>query len=228
MKELKSQVAVCCRLLEANSLIDFSGHVSCRVNEDLFLINSHGKSRLVVEPGDIVEAKMDATAVQTGIKLPSETHIHSSIYQARKDIHAIAHLHSPAVISLSIARQPIFPAIFQGTLFADGIPIYKDARHVNTASRGNSLAMTLGKAKVVIIRGHGSVVVAESVKALFFLSIYFEKNAQRLLEAYHAGSPEPLTIEEQEEGQALLMKESIINKVWDYYLSKLSAPAQGK
>jgi len=221
MNELKSQIAICCRLLEANALIDFSGHVSCRVNEDFFLINSHGKSRQEVEPGDIVEAKMDATAVQAETKVPSETHIHSSIYQARKDIHAIAHLHSPAVISLSIARQPIFPAIFQGTLFRDGIPIYKDARHVNTASRGNSLAMALGKAKVVIIRGHGSVVVAESVKALFFLSIYFEKNAQRLLEAYRSGNPEPLSSEEQEEGQSILLNEGIINKVWDYYVSKL-------
>ena len=221
MNELKSQVAACCRLLEASALIDFSGHVSCRVNDDSFLINSHGKSRLAIEPGDIVEAKMDATAVQTGTILPSETHIHSSIYQARKDIHAVAHLHSPAVISLSIARQPIFPAIFQGALFADGIPVYKDARHVNTASRGNRLAMALGNAKVAVIRGHGSVVVAENVKALFFLSMYFEKNAQRLLDAYRAGNPEPLTAEEQEEGQTTLLKERIINKVWDYYLSKL-------
>jgi len=221
INKLKSQVAACCRLLEANALIDFSGHVSCRIDDDVFLINSHGKSRLEIEPGDIVEAGMDAAAVQAGIKVPSETHIHSSIYRARKDIHAIAHLHSPAVISLSIARQPIFPAIFQGTLFADGIPIYEDPRHVNTASRGDSLSAALGNAKVVIIRGHGSVVVAENVKTLFFLSVYFEKNAQRLLDAYRAGCPEPLSKEVQQEGQAALLKESIINKVWDYYLSKL-------
>jgi ribulose-5-phosphate 4-epimerase/fuculose-1-phosphate aldolase len=221
MNELKSQVAACCRLLEASALIDFSGHVSCRIDDDIFLINSHGKSRLEVEPGDIVEAKMDATAVQAGIKLPSETHIHSSIYQVRKDVRAVAHLHSPAVISLSIARQPIFPAIFQGTLFADGIPIYEDARHVNTASRGDHLAAALGNSKVVVIRGHGSVVVAENVKTLFFLSVYFEKNAQRLLDAFRAGNPEPLPIEVQQEGQALLLKDSIINKVWDYYFSKL-------
>ena len=220
--DLKSQVAICCRLLEASALVDFSGHVSCRVNEDRFLINSHGTSRLTVEPGDIVEARMDATTVQAGTKVPSETHIHASVFKARKDVQAVAHLHSPAVISLSIARQPIFPAIFQGALFADGIPIYKDARHVNTASRGDSLAMTLGNSKVVVIRGHGSVVVAKNVKELFFLSIYFEKNAQRLLEAYQAGNPEPLSAEEQEEGQSTLLKEGIINKVWDYYSSKLS------
>ena len=221
MNEFKSDVALCCRLLESSALIDFSGHVSCRIDENIFLINSHGKSRLEVGPEDIVEAKMDATAVKPGIRLPSETHIHSSIYKARKDIRAVAHLHSPAVIGLSISRQPIFPAIFQGTLFSDGIPVYEDARHINTAERGDRLAMGLGNAKVVVIRGHGSVVAAPSVKALFFFSMYFEKNAQRLLDAYRAGEPEPLSPEEQEEGRTILMKESIMNKVWDYYVSKL-------
>lgn len=221
MNEFKSNVALCCRLLEANSLIDFSGHVSCRIDDDIFLINSHGKSRLEVGPEDIVEAKMDATAVNAGYRLPSETHIHSSLYKARKDVQAVAHLHSPAVISLSISRQPIFPAIFQGTLFSDGIPVYEDARHVNTAERGDRLAIALGNAKVVVIRGHGSVVAAPSVEALFFFSMYFEKNAQRLLDAYRAGKPEPLPSEAQEEGRTILMKESIRKKVWDYYVSKL-------
>jgi ribulose-5-phosphate 4-epimerase/fuculose-1-phosphate aldolase len=222
MAEIKSLLAVCCRLLEANALIDFSGHVSCRSGESTFLINTHGKSRLQVGPDDMVESNLDGLPTYEGIKLPSEIHIHSSIYLVRKDVQAIAHLHSPAVISLSTARRPIFPAIYQGTLFADGIPVYKDARHVNTPDRGNRLAMTLGSAKVVVIRGHGSVVVAENIKTLFFFCIYFEKNAQRLLEAYYAGNPEPLSIEEQEEGQEALLKESIINKVWDYYSSKMA------
>jgi len=220
MEEQKALVATCCRLLEANGLIDFSGHVSCRIDDDRFLINSHGKSRLEVGPADIVEAGMDAAALQDGARVPSETHLHSSIYRTRKDVRAVAHLHSPAVISLSIARRPIFPAIFQGTLFANGVPVYEDARHVNSASRGDRLARALGNAKVVIIRGHGSAVVAENVKALFFLSVYFEKNAQRLLDAYRAGNPEPLSPETQAEGMEGLLKERIIAKVWDYYLSK--------
>lgn len=222
MENKKSLVATCCRLLEANGLIDFSGHVSCRVNDNVFMINSHGKSRLEVGPGDIVEATMDAAPVHEGTKLPSEIHIHSSIYQSRQDVHAVAHLHSPAVISLSTARRPIFPAIFQGTLFADGIPVYEDARHVNTVSRGNRLSSALGNAKVVVIRAHGSVVTARNIRELFFFCVYFEKNAQRLLEAYSAGNPEPLSAEEQAEGKEGLRKEQIINKVWDYHFSKLT------
>ena len=222
MNDVKQALADCCRLLEANALIDFSGHVSCRIEAETFLINSYGKSRFQVGPDDMVAARLDGTPVSEGYTLPSEIHIHSSIYRFRNDVHAIAHLHSPAVISLSIARRPIFPAIFQGTLFADGIPIYNDARHVNTTDRGDRLAVTLGNAKVVIIQGHGSVVAAENIKMLFYFCIYFEKNAQRLLEAYHAGNPEPLSAEAQAEGKEALTKARIANKVWEYYFSKMS------
>jgi ribulose-5-phosphate 4-epimerase/fuculose-1-phosphate aldolase len=222
MDDVKQALADCCRLLEANALIDFSGHVSCRIDAETFLINSYGKSRSQVGPDDMVAARLDGTPVNEGYMLPSEIHIHSSVYRFRNDVHAIAHLHSPAVISLSIARRPIFPSIFQGTLFADGIPIYKDARHVNTAARGDRLATTLGNAKVVIIQGHGSVVAAENIKMLFYFCIYFEKNAQRLLEAYHAGNPEPLSTEAQAEGKEALSKARIANKVWEYYFSKMS------
>ena len=221
MKDQKSLLAKCCRMLEASGLIDFSGHVSARISDKSFFINSHGKSRIEVTPEDLVETDLDGSPRKQGAAVPSEVFIHSSIYRARRDVNAIAHLHSPAVISLSTARRPIFPAIFQGTLFADGIPIYEDARHVNTPLRGNRLAEALGKARVVVMRSHGSAVVADSIKRLFFACIYFEKNAQRLLEAYNAGNPEPLSSEEIQEGKVALMRERIMDKVWDYYASRL-------
>ena len=221
MENPRQLLADCCRLLEANALIDFSGHVSYRIRADAFLINSHGKSRFEVGPADMVPARLDGTPLHKGDRLPSEIHIHASIYRARKDVQAIAHLHSPAVISLSISRQPLFPAIFQGTLFADGIPVFEDARHVNTPSRGDRLSEVLGNAKVAVIRGHGSVVVADTIKTLFFFCVYFEKNAQRLLDAYRAGTPEPLSKEEQAEGMEVLLKGRIVDKVWDYYSSKM-------
>lgn len=222
--DLRRLLAQCCRMLEVNGLIDFSGHVSGRSNEQTFLINPYSQSRSIVRPEDMVEVRLDGTPLDQGSALPSEVYIHSAIYQARSDVRAIAHLHSPAVISLSVARQPIFPAIYQGSIFADGIPVYEDARLVNTAARGEQLARTLGRARAVVIRGHGSVVVAESVKALFFACIYFERNAQRLMEAYQMGRPEPLSQEEMQEGRISLWREELFAKVWNYYASKLEPP----
>lgn len=220
-KELRNQVAQCCRMLEACGLIDFSGHVSSRFGDNRFLINPRDLSRFTAAADELVEARLDGAPVEKGGGVPSEVYIHSSIYQVRPDVTAIAHLHSPAVITLSIARRPIFPAIINGTLFADGIPIYEDSRIVNTAERGAGLAKALGNAKAVVIRGHGSVVVADSIKALFMFCVYFERNAQRLFEAYQIGSPQPLPPEEIQDQKEFLLRGRVYPKVWDYYASKL-------
>jgi ribulose-5-phosphate 4-epimerase/fuculose-1-phosphate aldolase len=220
-KELRKQVAQCCRMLEACGLIDFSGHVSSRFGDNRFLINPRDLSRFTAAADELVEARLDGSPVEKGGGVPSEVYIHSSIYQVRPDVTAIAHLHSPAVITLSIARRPIFPATINGTLFADGIPIYEDSRIVNTAERGAGVAKALGNAKAVVIRGHGSVVVADSIKALFMFCVYFERNAQRLFEAYQIGSPQPLPPEEIQDQKEFLLKGRVFPKVWDYYASKL-------
>ncbi len=217
--ELRALAAQCCRLLEANGLIDFSGHVSSRLGADRFLINPRDQSRFTARPEEFVAASLDDAPSSTGT-LPSEAYIHSSIYRLRPDVHAVAHLHSPAVISLSVARRPIFPAIINGALFADGIPIFEDCRLVNTRDRGDKLAQALGSARAVVIRGHGSVVAAENIKALFFSCVYFERNAQRLLEAYASGTPEPLPSDEMAEMHQWLLKGRLHGKIWDYYASR--------
>jgi L-ribulose-5-phosphate 4-epimerase len=177
-KELRGLIAQCCRMLEANNLIDFSGHVSSR-SEGGFLINHRDQSRFTAKPEELVEACLDGSSSTKGREaLPSEAYIHSSIYNLRPDVNAIAHLHSPAVISLSISGRPIFPAVISGAIFADGIPIYPDSRLVNSTVRGEHLARALGNARAVIIRGHGSVVAAESIKSLFFAA-YISREMQR-------------------------------------------------
>lgn len=136
-------------------------------------------------------------------------------------MNAIAHLHSPAVITLSIFGRAIFPAVISGAIFADGIPIYPDSRLINSMVRGKLLARALDNARAVVIRGHGSVVVAESIRSLFFACIYFERNAERLREAYQIGNPEPLPAEELEEMRQWLSLEKVHDKIWDYYASML-------
>jgi ribulose-5-phosphate 4-epimerase/fuculose-1-phosphate aldolase len=87
--------------------------------------------------------------------------------------------------------------------------------------RGNRLAEALGNARAVVIRGHGSVVAAKNIKAIFFTCVYFERNAQRLLEGYQSGSPQPLPREELEEMKQWLSTGRLHSKIWDYYASRL-------
>ena len=152
-------------------------------------------------------------------KLPSEIHIHTAIYRRRQGVNAVAHLHPPITTALSVAGKPYVPVIHHGAIFLDGVPVHDDCRHVNTREKGDALALTLGDKRAVIMRGHGAVVVADSVKGVFFGSVYLEDNAAKLIEAYKMGEPFVLNQEELEVGKNI-WRQPQFEKIWHYYQEK--------
>jgi len=217
---LQIEVATCVRMLEYMGLIDFSGHVSARVpGTNTILINPYGKTRHVLGPEDITRVSTDGESLEAGARLPLEIHIHISIYRRRPDVNAIAHLHSPAVIALSAAGKEYVPVIYHGAIFAARVPMYDDCTHVNTAEKGDSLAAILGQGRAAIMRGHGAVVVAESVKGVFLGSVYLEDNAKVLLDAYKIGKPCVLRENELQAGKRIWRK-ATFEKIWEYYQEK--------
>lgn len=218
--ELRIEVATCVRMLEYLGLIDFSGHVSARIpGTDSIFINPWDASRHGLGPQDIAEANLDCEPLDEGVKLPSEIHIHASIYRRRSDIFAVAHLHSPATVALSAAGKDYVPVTHHGSIFASGVPVHDDCSHVNTLEKGDTLAELLGSCRAAIMRGHGAVVVAESVKGAFFGSVYLEDNAKKLLDAYKIGEPCPLREDELQVGDHI-WRQPQFEKIWTYYQDK--------
>jgi len=218
---LRRAVAGCCRLSEYLGLFDFSGHVSARMpGADTLFINSRDSVRSNIRPRDIVKVRVDDGATEEGKAAPTEVYIHTAIYQRRPDVQAIAHLHSPAVIALGVAKKEFIPVIPRASLFAGGVPLYDDSRTVNSPDSGKMLVEVLGERRAVILRAHGSVVAAESVKALLFYALSLELNARGQLAAYHAGEqPRALREEEIREGNRLY-GQRLFEKAWDYYADK--------
>ena len=81
------------------------------------------------------------------------------------------------------------------------------------------MAKAMGSSRAVIIRGHGATVAAESVKAVFFATVYLEDNAKQLFAAYSVGEPQILRPEELAEGPKI-WKQFQFDKVWSYYSAK--------
>ena len=220
-QELRTELAVCCRFLEHLGLIDQDGHVSARIpGTDQLLINSNSKSRARVTPGDIIKVGLEKRSAQEKSQAPTELPIHTEIYLRRSDVLAVAHLHPPVTTALSAAGKPYIPVIFHGAIFDVEIPLYDDCRLVNTLDRGIALAETLGQARAAIMRGHGAVVVAESVRAVFFASVYLEDNAKKLYDAYAIGEPRALSAAELAEGPTMMITR-VFNKLWNYYEGKV-------
>lgn len=215
---LRIKVAQCCRMLERMGLIDYSGHVSARVpGTDRILINPRDQSRVGLHPQHIIEVSLDGKLLAGDGKPPAEVFVHTEAYKARPDVRSVAHVHSPMSITLTVAGLPFMPVIYHGALFAKGVPLYDDSRHVNSAERGAALARTLGSCRAALIRGHGAIVVGDSVEGVFYTAVYMEDNATKLYQASLLGKPVPLPPHELAEGAET---HKHYGKMWNYFLEK--------
>jgi HCOMODA/2-hydroxy-3-carboxy-muconic semialdehyde decarboxylase len=182
-------------ILVDQSVLDAFGHVSVRVTDDpsRFLL-ARNMAPALVEPGDVQVFDFDGRTVDKR-KAYLERFIHAEIYRARPDVMAVVHSHSPAVIPFSVASVTMRPVFHMAGFLAEGVRRFEirdvagDATDLLIRDRalGADLAMSLGDASVVLMRGHGSVTVADSLPLAVYRAVYAEKNAAIQLAAEQLG-----------------------------------------
>jgi ribulose-5-phosphate 4-epimerase/fuculose-1-phosphate aldolase len=189
---LALDLVIASRTLAEHGVIDAYGHASARSADDpaRYLMARNLAPELVTE-ADILEYDLESNAIDAeGQALYVERFIHGEIYKARPDVMAIVHNHSHAVVPFSctdVALQPIFHmAAFVGL----GIPTWdiRDAQQgsdmlVRTPRLGEHLAKGLGNHPAVLMRGHGSTVVAENLQRAVGRAIYLDINARMQYQA---------------------------------------------
>ncbi len=115
-----------------------------------------------------------------------ERFIHGEIYRARPDVVAVVHSHSPSVIPFAATGVPLRPLYHMSAFLWPGVPVF-DIRAasgemtdmlVRTPALGRALAQALGSRPVVLMRGHGNVVVGGSLPEVVFRAVYTEVNAR--------------------------------------------------
>jgi len=185
-------------ILASENIVDGYGHISVRHpgNKDRFLL-SRSLAPESVTPADILEYGLDGEATDPKGKTSyKERFIHSEIYRARPDVNAVVHCHAPSLIPFGVTRKPLRPMYHQSAFLAAGVPVFeiRDAGGmtnmlVETAALGRALAKTLADKPAVLMRGHGAVVVADSIPTVVGRSIYLELNARIQAQAIALGGP---------------------------------------
>ena len=185
------------RILYAQDVVDGYGHISARDphNPGRFWM-SRARAPGLVTASDIMEFGLDGERVDTDDERPvySERFIHSEVYKVRPDVNAVVHSHSPTVIPFSVTQVPLKP--IRAPFLYPEVPVF-DTRTVagftnlliSNSALGKALAQTLGKNSVALLRGHGNVVVAPTVRMVVYRAIYTEANAKLLLQAKMLGGP---------------------------------------
>lgn len=222
-RELRKKLAMSSRMLFNAGLVDYSGHISTLIpGSDHFLILPHPVSRALVTADDMVVADFEGNLVEGKYRAPSEVYMHARAYKARDDIRSVAHLHNHMVATLSMVDKPFFPASSNpGAFFGPGpMPVYMDPALIHTIEQGDAVARTLGRGDAVILRGHGSMVVGQSIEWVFAACVDLEEAASRFYKASLLGSVRVYTEDETQRVMKGRRKDSVVQKIWDHNVAK--------
>ncbi|HEY4998013.1 MAG TPA: class II aldolase/adducin family protein, partial [Usitatibacter sp.] len=206
MSELRKTLADALRMLERAEVIDFNGHMSCRVpGTDHILINSGKSVRSAITPADIIAIDMDGKPLEGDVVPPMEFHIHTEIYRCRPDVNAVAHTHPLWSTLFSMVGETVQPVTMQAAVMGP-VQTFAKTASINRKDLAIELAAALGPHRVAMLKSHGAVVVGADVVEAFVLAIYLEETAKRQYLARALGTPYALGASEVEKISANLRK----------------------
>lgn len=214
------------KVMLQQELIKGFGHVSCRLpGGDRFMITGHiHEADLTLDqftPEHLITANLAGEKVAGQLDAPEEIHIHSCIYQARRDIGGVIHYHPLYSTTLSVAGRHVLPVTYSGKMFAPRVPLYDDPNLIDTRERGQAMARAMGAGLALVLRAHGAVAAGSSPEEAAGIALTLEDQARMQILASCAGQPQAILVSELDEkvtqgsGQLTGMR-----TVWNYYLAR--------
>lgn len=222
---LRRDIAACSRLLVAEDILNYSGHVSARLpGREAFLIQQTHDVRAFLDPERLLVVGFDGAVVEGEGKPPSERFIHAEIYRARPDAQSVAHFHhDPTTVFTAVPSFPLVAVKNHFARWAGGIPVHQDSSHIDDPDKGRLVVETLAGRDALLLRGHGQVLVAESVRAVFIDSVHLVENARALTLAAQLATVEPLSQDELDHFLETFDRSQHVKKLWKYYAQVAAA-----
>jgi ribulose-5-phosphate 4-epimerase/fuculose-1-phosphate aldolase len=230
LDEARYELAVANRIIAHEGVLDGFGHVSMRHPDhpDRYLL-SRSRSPELVEPGDLLEFTLDSEPVGgPKVEMYGERVIHGCIYQARPDVNAVCHHHSPSILPFCVTGVALEPVFHMGPVMGQHVPFW-DSRDdfgdtdlmVVKPEEGRSLAKALGPHWMVLMRRHGATLAGRSVRELVFRTVYSHANAEMQLRSMMIGTVGALSPEERQRGEPRQLQPRPMARAWEYWTTRL-------
>lgn len=243
VETLREKVSQSCRILAMMGLVDeITGHVSARIpNRPEMLLRCRGDEEegvLFTRDSAVCAVTFDGAGLAHDPRhdLPLEFNLHGEIYKMRPDVQCVIHAHPPASLLCGLADlelRPIRTVDEQAIHIAlNGVPVFPQARLINSPDLGRQLAESLGGHDVCLMRGHGITVTGRSVEEATIRAIKMEMLAEGNWNLFRAGirpelSPQDLAFfHSRMQGDGGLPRRT--EWIWRYYLRKLEERQMGR
>lgn len=225
LQEALDELVTANRILAREGVVDAFGHVSIRHPEfpERYVL-SRARAPECIEVDDLMQFALDGTPIEPAGRKPyAERFIHGAVYEARRDVTAVVHNHSPGVIPFGITATPLRPVMHMCASMGAHVPLW-DSRTsfgdtnllVTNMEMARDLAAALGSRPVALMRGHGCVVAGTSLRDVVFNAVYLELNASLQLKAAALG---PINFLSDGEVEAILRTRASFTyeRAWEYW-----------
>ena len=173
-----------------------AGHITARDPErtDCFWVNPFGMSFRHIRTSDLILVDHHGEVVEGDRAVNRAAFvIHAAVHQARPDVVAAAHAHSPCGKAWSALRRPLDPLTQDACAFYDDHVVFDDyTGAVLELGEGKRIAAALGAHKAAILANHGLLTVGRTVDEAAWWFITMERTCQVQLRAEAAGTPVPI------------------------------------
>src|SRR5438874_13292321 len=161
LDELKEELVTANRILASERVVDSFGHISVRhpQNASRYLL-SRARAPQLADVADIMEFTLDGKSVGTEAGKPySERFIHGAIYEARPDVTAVVHNHSPNVVPFTVTKRKMRPIMHMCGPIGSRIPNWDIRKKfgdtnllVTSMEMGRDFVRTLSSHSVALMR----------------------------------------------------------------------------
>src|SRR5262245_12486381 len=209
---IKSDFITTLRIIYREGLSDAFAHLSVRSNDGNEMMFMPRKSPALVQSEELFFVEFDRAVPQSAL--------HQAIYKVRPDVKAVFHFHSPAVILLSVLGHTIRQMHNYSAVVSDGVPLSLGTGQVESPARAGEMAKLLGGAKALMLRGHGAIVVGQSIREVCMLALFLEESARLQGETMRLGAPMFIERDEAEKIAKRTFKPTSVERAWNHFVAK--------
>jgi L-fuculose-phosphate aldolase len=159
----------------ANMISSHGGNLSVRMS-DRVVIKRRGAMLGNLKPHDLIETGLEKN--DSGVALAStELLVHRAIYMKTPAL-AVVHCHPRTAIAFSLSRDELVPIDNEASYLLKKVPVVAEEFASGTPEMANKVANALQNYKIIMLRGHGSFAIGQTLDEAFHWSSTLEESCQ--------------------------------------------------
>lgn len=158
------------------------GNVSCRIDEETFVITPSGRDYLGLTPDDIVLVKISDLSYEGDVKPSSEKGVHAACYKLRPNVNFVIHTHQTMASVAGLTGYDINHLEGESAkIIGKHVPLASyGLPGTKTLREGVTEAIKRSSSKAVLMKHHGAVCMGESLEDAFNVANELEEACKNM------------------------------------------------